>query len=93
VVGTVIDPSLTDELRVTIVLTGLGQVGGSSSVHFSQKAKTEDGSWDYSRLERPTVMRQKITAQPIIENIEKDVEYLDIPAFLRRKNRSTQEQD
>ncbi len=87
VVGTVIDPDLTDELRVTVVVTGLGckeniRVSGESI----RESTRTDGTTDYQQLERPTVIRQKgITAMPITEAGLDDVDYLDIPAFLRRQ--------
>ncbi|HEY7884792.1 MAG TPA: cell division protein FtsZ [Cellvibrionaceae bacterium] len=90
VVGTVIDPELSDELRVTVVATGLGSL-------MDTKAKTTkvvvdntrraDGQLDYAELDRPTVMRnrggQAASARPApAQDME---EYLDIPAFLRRQ--------
>ncbi len=85
VVGTVIDPEMSDEMRVTVVVTGLGQGQESGRLSASIKA---DGSLDYEKLERPTVMRKQTpataAAKPSLET-EKDMEYLDIPAFLRRQ--------
>jgi cell division protein FtsZ len=48
-----------------------------------------DGSVDYKKLDRPTVMRGS-NAQPAHQttpdtNNSKDMDYLDIPAFLRRQ--------
>ena len=86
VVGTVIDPEMTDEMRVTVVVTGLGEDHRVAEANFTENIKT-DGTLDYEKLERPTVIRQKGTAAapvPQIDNAE-DMEYLDIPAFLRRK--------
>ncbi len=102
VVGTVIDPELTDEMRVTVVATGLGTPNDTratvSTGHgFSTKT---DGSIDYQSLERPAVMRNQgervstphvSTSKPVTptakQNAESDsdVDYLDIPAFLRRQ--------
>lgn len=88
VVGTVIDPEMTDELRVTVIVTGLGQVSGSqqqtNKVKFIETTK-KDGTLDYQQLERPTVIRkQGITTKPAADT-NTDVDYLDIPAFLRRQ--------
>lgn len=98
VVGTVIDPLMTDELRVTVIVTGLGDVrqrGGISPQH-QHKAplfdnRRGDGSLDYQQLDRPAVLRKQssapISAQksaPVQESLP-DVDYLDIPAFLRRQ--------
>ncbi|MCW5590001.1 MAG: cell division protein FtsZ [Legionellales bacterium] len=89
VVGTVIDPDVEDELRVTVVVTGLGrerlQARTTSSMNFRENTRN-DGTMDYQQLERPTVIRNKrITSTPITEATSEDVDYLDIPAFLRRQ--------
>jgi cell division protein FtsZ len=62
VVGTVIDPSLENELRVTVVATGLGQSETQAKTPvslvqaFSQQAELEE-PLDYKALEKPTVIR------------------------------------
>ncbi len=97
VVGTVIDPEMTDELRVTVVVTGLGRPGTttgtasdapSSSAQILKSTKS-DGTLDYNQLDRPTYMRNDKTrarAPEAEEGIrDKDIEYFDIPAFLRRQ--------
>jgi cell division protein FtsZ len=88
VVGTVIDPELTDEIRVTVVVTGLGNQ--SESIAAKSKPsdnKKADGTPDYQKLERPTVIRNKQTlgTKPAADQLSQDIEYLDIPAFLRRQ--------
>lgn len=95
VVGTVIDPELTDELRVTVVATGLGQMAVDSGNIFTPTKAREitksDGSLDYQQLERPAVMRKQPTLTKPTQvkrapaPATQDMEYLDIPAFLRRK--------
>lgn len=88
VVGTVIDPEMTDELRVTVVVTGIGnQRVNTASAKAANPAARTDGSVDYHQLDRPTFIRQQ---EPVkmgaeVENNERDIEYLDIPAFLRRQ--------
>lgn len=43
------------------------------------------GDVDYNQLDRPTVIRKKAANdRPGVED-EGDMEYLDIPAFLRRQ--------
>lgn len=83
VVGTVIDPEMSGEMRVTIVATGLGQSSGAdlSRIKLVQNAF---GNVDYKELERPTVMRQR-SGQHKVETLPDDPDYLDIPAFLRRQ--------
>ena len=86
VVGTVIDPELGDEMRVTVVATGLGGGQGNPKkvVDNTQLEQT-----DYSQLDRPAVLRNRpvdrgaVVAQAV--GAEADIDYLDIPAFLRRQ--------
>ena len=86
VVGTVIDPELGDEMRVTVVATGLGggQAKPKKVVDNTQREQT-----DYSQLDRPAVLRNRpvdrgaFVAQAV--GAEADIDYLDIPAFLRRQ--------
>jgi cell division protein FtsZ len=94
VVGTVIDPEMHDELRVTVVATGLGGVqiaerSAPTKVVVDNTKRTSTGQPDYAELDKPAVMRAAATqngaatAQPLPE--DRDMEYLDIPAFLRRQ--------
>lgn len=97
VVGTVIDPEMTNELRVTVVATGLGIIAKAvaPAVKEVRQAPTKvvidntrrAGSHvDYSSLDRPVHLRANsssaVAAAPLAD---KDLEYLDIPAFLRRQ--------
>jgi cell division protein FtsZ len=94
VVGTVIDPELRDEIRVTVIVTGLGRkqtVSGNTS-RLVESTKS-DGSIDYQQLEKPTVMRRHAApmaathavSKPAATESAQELDYLDIPAFLRRK--------
>lgn len=90
VVGTVIDPEMSDELRVTVVVTGLGtQNSRGASVPLKPVKNTKnDGTLDYHQLDRPTYMRNQEPSKRTVEIEEqrdRDFEYLDIPAFLRRQ--------
>lgn len=90
VVGTVIDENMTDELRVTVVATGLGTLEEAAPKKVVDNTVSKaDGSVDYKKLERPTVMRgSNAQAAPQSNpdtNSSKDMDYLDIPAFLRRQ--------
>ena len=84
VVGTVIDPELEGEMRVTVVATGLGQLE-------SQKIRAvyprNDGKPDYESLDRPTVIRNNPSPEAVepVAVGNGELEYLDIPAFLRRQ--------
>jgi cell division protein FtsZ len=89
VVGTVIDPEMSDEIRVTVVATGLGR---EDEVPEQPKvvAYKNTGEVDYSQLERPAVIRNQSVAvagggRHRAAAAEADLDYLDIPAFLRRQ--------
>ncbi|MEE9560318.1 MAG: cell division protein FtsZ [Acidiferrobacterales bacterium] len=82
VVGTVIDPELQEELRVTIVATGLGQ--GQKRPQPYHVVKTGTGTVDYEELDTPTVIRNRRSSQHQAVG-EGTLEYLDIPAFLRKQ--------
>ncbi|MFQ5994006.1 MAG: cell division protein FtsZ [Acidiferrobacterales bacterium] len=83
VVGTVIDPEMEDELRVTIVATGLGQ--GSKRQQPYQIVRTGTGTLDYEQLDTPTVIRNRRSGQGETGRAEAGPEYLDVPAFLRKQ--------
>jgi len=84
VIGTVIEPEMRDELRVTIVATGLGQEKQRSKQPY-KVVKTGTGTTDYEDLETPTVIRNRRTERPMAVASEAAIEYLDIPAFLRKQ--------
>ncbi|MDX1456983.1 MAG: cell division protein FtsZ [Marinobacter sp.] len=90
VVGTVIDPEMTDELKVTVVATGLGGERDKPT-KVVDNTRTLDGTMDYNQLDRPAVLRRRAVANGNVaidqskESEEQSVDYLDIPAFLRRQ--------
>lgn len=85
VVGTAIDPELNDELRVTVVATGLLAKGQQpvKLVSNSEENLKADGTTDYQKLDRPTVIRQQNGGEA--KAAGSDMDYLDIPAFLRKQ--------
>jgi cell division protein FtsZ len=87
VVGTVIDPDMRDELRVTVVATGLGEESRKPVVEkpVSLVQKTRSGEVDYGKLDKPTVIRKQPQKVAMGGNQAEDLDYLDIPAFLRRQ--------
>ncbi|MDK1023325.1 MAG: cell division protein FtsZ [Gammaproteobacteria bacterium] len=89
VVGTVIDRDMNDEMRVTIVATGLGQVEAEmprTVIDNTRKRIAGDGQIDYGGFDKPTVLRNsQRQAQDDALAGKGDMEYLDIPAFLRRQ--------
>ncbi|MCH9770533.1 MAG: cell division protein FtsZ [Gammaproteobacteria bacterium] len=88
VVGTVIDPEMSEELRVTVVVTGLGAQQAQGAAHLKSIKTARDGTMDYHQLDRPTYIRNQDATKRVDElddHREREVEYLDIPAFLRRQ--------
>ncbi|HJP37949.1 MAG: cell division protein FtsZ [Gammaproteobacteria bacterium] len=89
VVGTVIDPDMSNNIRVTVVATGLGQPvakQATPSIHIvdTHVPQNEVAAPNYGELERPTTVRQKAAAMPTVPEQPK-FDLLDIPAFLRRQ--------
>ena len=118
VVGTVLDPDMTDELRVTVVATGLNESGvGSAGREVKPVEQAQAQSSDpvnYNNYDMPTIQRQRgsgreesVAHKPAsiraVESVQsshmqaaevpetaaaaadKSMQYLDIPAFLRRQ--------
>ena len=95
VVGTVIDPELSDEIKVTVVATGLDKPQEVTRP-VTDNVKKVDGSLDLEQIDLPTILRRKKNealegpADPQDESLqltgtEGDAGYLDIPTFLRRQ--------
>ncbi len=88
VVGTVIDPEMTDEIRVTVVATGLGGVKLAKSeapIAAAPQIEIVKKSMDIN-YDEPTVIRNSKPGQKKeFENGDVNMDYLDIPAFLRRQ--------
>ena len=98
VVGTVIDESLGDELRVTVVATGLGAADEKPTMTVVEQPQVQpqrpavdaSGNVDYGTLDRPTVMRQQTVGNAAVAQtpdggVQYKEDYLDVPAFLRRQ--------
>ncbi|HZA28610.1 MAG TPA: cell division protein FtsZ [Gammaproteobacteria bacterium] len=84
VIGTSIDQQLTDEVRVTVVATGIGGLISHTKEEAVIPVKAKSiGEIDYKALDRPTVIRNRAKSGTPIERNTPD--YLDIPAFLRRQ--------
>jgi cell division protein FtsZ len=99
VVGTVIDPELTNQVRVTVVATGLGRPVAATRVPQPVAARELShrgeppmrvvrrqplSSSDYAQLDKPTVQRQRAVGDGLRPEPEGE-DLLDIPAFLRRQ--------
>lgn len=99
VVGTVINPEMSEDLRVTVVVTGLG--GNQSGVGLKLSEVTgADGSVDFDKLEKPALARKNAPSSEAAQESNEpattsdagaaDLDYLDIPAFLRKKEEETE---
>ncbi|OOG44938.1 cell division protein FtsZ [Rhodanobacter sp. C06] len=97
VIGTSLDAELKDEVRVTVVATGLNRAPASRNVRIVEQKQVE-----MRQRPRPVVLRtgtgnevvdyaqpeSSISANPRSEapaRQDNGLEYLDIPAFLRRQ--------
>ncbi|MBT5483192.1 MAG: cell division protein FtsZ [Gammaproteobacteria bacterium] len=106
VVGTVIDPSLKDELIVTVVATGLGgmQIEKPTKVVDNTNTVRNSRTADFNDLDKPAVLRNNMRKkemarinpgseepqakrQPMPKAVgaDSDMDFLDIPAFLRKQ--------
>ena len=90
VVGTVIDPEMQDEIRVTLVATGLGQPSRPAqqerpSVRVVDAAPRRQAASDLGGLERPTALRRHEGNLAIDYEAQSGIDVLDIPAFLRKQ--------
>ncbi|HSC07389.1 MAG TPA: cell division protein FtsZ [Steroidobacteraceae bacterium] len=95
VVGTVIDPDMSNQVRVTVVATGLGRptVRQHQPAHaaqqpqmrvVAQRGRGPLSGADYAALDKPTVQRQRAVGDGIRGDADGE-DLLDIPAFLRRQ--------
>ncbi len=99
-VGTVIDPDMRDELHVTVVATGLDAriekpvkvIDNTSRVSSASVAPTvtqlsDDGEVNYGQYDLPPAQRRASggAAPASKPSNHEEIDYLDIPAFLRRQ--------
>lgn len=106
VVGTVIDESMTDSLRVTLVATGIGSnsfsipkrptvklVESPMAEHEPMQVTVSNQASDqvmgqtsvHQELESSVAIRTDKRAKVVEKEDDYDLDYLDIPAFLRRQ--------
>jgi cell division protein FtsZ len=85
VVGTVIDPDMSNEIRVTVVATGLGQGAGSAHTPVKVVRRNSGREPNYADLDKPTVQRKRAVGDGFGNQDETLDELLDVPAFLRRQ--------
>jgi cell division protein FtsZ len=93
VVGYVIDPEMTDQIRVTVVATGIGRPmaarglppGTQPAVQVVAGGRAARRPLEnYADLEIPTHVRRRRAVGDDVR-MDTDESYLDIPAFLRRQ--------
>jgi cell division protein FtsZ len=85
VIGTVIDPEMTDRIRVTVVATGLGKQAANTDAPMRiVRRPAAQAEPNYQSLDKPTVQRQRAVGDGLDGNGLQE-ELLDIPAFLRRQ--------
>jgi len=98
-VGAVVDPELRDELHVTVVATGLGAPSrqekpvkvvdntpvAPAAAPAQEAVGRPEQPVNYRDYDRPTVMRSAGPSAAARQNPQEDLDYLDIPAFLRRQ--------
>ena len=94
VMGTVIDPELGDDLRVTVVATGLGEPIQSSLTREQPMRLVANGTtgsperfsieeMPVGELDAESDQRVSDAGSKDMFERQKDIDYLDIPAFLR----------
>jgi cell division protein FtsZ len=94
VVGTVIDPQMSDELRVTVVVTGLNAQPQVEQVMASQSYRNrQQAAAGKQQMFGGMPVQQQQQQQPTHRQLQKpqvdlkqDSDYLDIPTFLRRQS-------
>lgn len=91
-IGTAINPDLGDEIKVTVVATGMGQPSQAAVPPVKLVQKATAGEIDYNVLDKPTVIRKNKVEQretrfgaQAKKEAGDNLDYLDIPAFLRRQ--------
>ena len=86
IIGSALDQSMQDEVRVTVVATGLGKnVSQSSPMRIIKKNDDKSNEApDYDTLSKPITQRNKAVGNDI-EDDDSSEDLLNVPAFLRRQ--------
>jgi cell division protein FtsZ len=88
IIGTVFDNNMSDELRVTVVATGIGHRTAEEAAPIRLVHRNQRGEVDYQNLERPAYKRHR-TSTPVEQlnpHSDADLQQLEVPAFLRIQN-------
>lgn len=91
IIGSGFNTEIQDEIRITIVATGLGKPETAAKQEerpqINVVPRDSQGNVDYGELDRPTAIRQqgRVAGSDMVETTTLDDDYLDVPAFLRRQ--------
>ncbi|MDE1475453.1 cell division protein FtsZ [Xenorhabdus bovienii] len=93
VIGTSLDPDMNDELRVTVVATGIGMDKRPEITLVTNNKVSQSNTLDrrYPQMSGgiPSLSEEKKTAAKVVNDqsaqTSKEPDYLDIPAFLRKQ--------
>lgn len=89
IIGTVLDENMGDDLRVTMVATGLGNVVSQAKAKPLSVVHTRTGTDDMTaeiRGDEPAVMRTGRRSNSTVAAMRQSgIDPMDIPAFLRRQ--------
>jgi cell division protein FtsZ len=86
VVGTVIDAEMSQEIRVTVVATGLGQGGAQAEAPMKIVAQpSRQREPNFRDYDTPPLKRKQNVADDAMADEQTLQEMLDVPAFLRRQ--------
>ena len=92
VVGTVIDPEMKDDIKVTVVATGFDKRMETVEVAKPVQQRAESAA-KFNQIELPSVLRRQ-KQEALVESVkgadsksdkQQDVDMLDIPTYLRRQ--------
>ena len=87
IIGSALDQSMKDEVRVTVVATGLGKHASQSSpmrIIKKDNVDNKDASPDYDSLSKPISERKRAVGDDVNDS-EANEDLLNVPAFLRRQ--------
>tara|TARA_B100000927_G_scaffold77997_1_gene62080 strand:- start:776 stop:1924 length:1149 start_codon:yes stop_codon:yes gene_type:complete len=87
IIGSALDQSMKDEVRVTVVATGLGKHASQSSpmrIIKKDNVDNNDVSPDYDSLSKPISERKRAVGDDVHDSESKE-DLLNVPAFLRRQ--------
>ena len=94
IMGTVIEENMQNDLRVTVVATGLGELGNGAQAKpplaiINSRTGTDDATptdgIDWTNIDIPAVTRRNGRREAVQAMQQSGVDELEIPAFLRKQ--------